>query len=52
MTQADERAAMTKQEPGNRAWVLTLIDRIKPQAVNGQLRFFDVPITIPKREHG
>ena len=52
MTQADERAAMTKREPGNWAWVLTLIDRIEPQAVNGQLSFFEVPITVPKREHG
>ena len=52
MTQADERAAMTKREPGNWAWVLTLINRIEPQAVNGQLSFFEVPITIPKREHG
>ena len=50
MTVADERAAMGKRPTGGAtAWVLTLIDRIEPQPVKGQLGLFEVPIRIRGR---
>ena len=50
MTLADERAAKSKRPPGGAtAWVLTLIDRIEPQPVKGQLGFFEVHIRVRRR---
>ena len=53
MTVADERAAMGKRPTGGAtAWVLTLIDRIEPQPVKGQLGLFEVPMRIRGRGRG